>query len=161
MDEYKKVRNFVLNCQKKSQKVVLTHGVFDLLHIGHLKTLNESKKFGDILIVGIDSDTLVKSIKGPTRPIIKDSERLEVAKNVRVVDMAFIMKPSTKEILNVHDFFLKLYRYLDIDVVTSGSPSEYSVNQKDICKDLGIEYHLAGKTVVETTSSIIQKIRDN
>jgi len=159
MQEYEKVKNFVLDCHLKSQRVVFTHGVFDLFHKGHLRTIDESKNNGDILIVGIDSDNLVKRLKGLSRPIIKDLDRLEIVKSIKTVDFAFILNPSKKEFGNLYNYFLDLYKYLKIDVVTSGNPSEYSINQQDICKYLGIKYRLAGKEVVETTTDIIERIK--
>jgi len=161
MHEYNKVKDFVLDCHKKHKKVVFTHGVFDLFHKGHLETLNESKTFGNILIVGVDSDRLVKNLKGLSRPIINDIDKLEVVENIKVVDISFILKPSGKEIGNLHEYFKSLYKYLQVDIVTSGNPSEYCIDQQSICDELGIEYRLAGEKVVETTTDIIERIKAN
>jgi len=161
MHEYNKVKDFVLDCHKKHKKVVFTHGVFDLFHKGHLETLNESKEFGDIVIVGVDSDELVKELKGSSRPIIVDIDRLEVVKNIKVVDFAFVLQPSNKEIENLHSYFKDLYKYLHVDIVTSGNPSEYCIDQQSICDELRIEYRLAGEEVVETTTDIIERIKAN
>ncbi len=79
-------------------------------------------------------------------------------KNIKSVDFAFILEPSEKELDDLHNYFLHLYKYLQIDVVTSGNPSEYCIDQQDICKKLDIQYRLAGQEVVETTTDIIKRI---
>ena len=59
-------------------KVVFTNGVFDLLHPGHIRYLQDARALGDVLIVGINSDRSVRAIKGPERPITPENERAEV-----------------------------------------------------------------------------------
>lgn len=71
-------------------KTVLTSGSFDLLHIGHERYLEEARKHGDILIVGVDSDDRIKKRKGPTRPIIPEEERVEMLTHLRHVDIVTI-----------------------------------------------------------------------
>ena len=68
--------------KKKKRKIVLCHGVFDLLHIGHIRHLNEAKKMGDILIVSVTSDSFVN--KGPNRPMFKDYLRLEAIASLTI-----------------------------------------------------------------------------
>ena len=54
--------------KNNSKKIVFTNGVFDLLHVGHIRYLNEAKNLGNILVVGLNSDSSVEKIKGPSRP---------------------------------------------------------------------------------------------
>lgn len=70
----------------KGSKVVFTNGVFDLLHVGHVRYLEQARTFGDVLIVAINSDRSVRELKGPGRPIINESERAEVLAALRTVD---------------------------------------------------------------------------
>jgi D-beta-D-heptose 7-phosphate kinase/D-beta-D-heptose 1-phosphate adenosyltransferase len=72
------------------QKIVLTQGVYDLLHIGHVRYLEAAKAEGDILVVAVDSDALTKKRKGPNRPIVPEQERLEMLAGVRCVDIITI-----------------------------------------------------------------------
>ena len=58
-----------------NKKIIFTNGCFDILHLGHLKLLNEAKKLGDILIVGLNSDNSIKNLKGKNRPIINQKTR--------------------------------------------------------------------------------------
>ncbi|MDO8734401.1 MAG: D-glycero-beta-D-manno-heptose 1-phosphate adenylyltransferase [Elusimicrobiota bacterium] len=82
----------VQKLKKSGKKIVFTNGCFDILHIGHIRLLEKAKSFGDILIVGLNSDSSVKKIKGEHRPIISENERAEVLAAVSSVD--FIVKFS-------------------------------------------------------------------
>ena len=73
-----------------NKKVIFTNGCFDLLHVGHLRTFNEAKKLGDLLIVGINSDHSVKTLKGKTRPLISERDRAELISALKPVDYVII-----------------------------------------------------------------------
>ena len=66
--------------------VVFTNGCFDLLHRGHIYLLREAKALGDLLVVAINSDQSVKAIKGPTRPILAETDRLELIASMEMVN---------------------------------------------------------------------------
>ena len=74
--------------KKEGKKIVLCHGVFDLLHIGHIKHFEEAKSFGDVLIVTITPDEFVK--KGPNRPAFTTSLRLEALASLESVDYVIV-----------------------------------------------------------------------
>jgi rfaE bifunctional protein nucleotidyltransferase chain/domain len=76
----------------KEQKfrVVLTQGVFDLIHEGHAKYLEMAKSYGDVLIVGVDSDELTRIRKGKNRPVVPQEERIEMLVHLRHVDMVVL-----------------------------------------------------------------------
>lgn len=80
----------VSRLKKKSMRIVLTQGVWDLIHEGHAKYLEAAKSFGDILIVGLDSDELTRARKGPQRPIVPERERVEMLTHLRHVDIVTI-----------------------------------------------------------------------
>lgn len=71
-------------------RVVLTQGVYDLFHVGHKRYLENAKSFGDILVIGVDSDELTKIIKGPNRPFDTLGDRLEILASLRVVDLVTV-----------------------------------------------------------------------
>jgi D-beta-D-heptose 7-phosphate kinase/D-beta-D-heptose 1-phosphate adenosyltransferase len=71
-------------------RVVFTNGVFDLLHVGHVRYLEQARAFGDVLIVGLNSDRTVRELKGPGRPIVNSAERAEVLSALRSVDYIVI-----------------------------------------------------------------------
>lgn len=79
----------------KSNTIVFTNGCFDLLHLGHLHTLQEAKKLGDKLIVGVNSSSSIQKIKGPTRPIQSEKERSGMLSALQIVDAVIIFEEET------------------------------------------------------------------
>lgn len=88
-------KKLVEELKLQGKTVVFTNGCFDILHVGHLRYLNEAKKQGDILIVGINSDFSVKQLKGPTRPINNELERAEMLSGLKAVDFTVIFDELT------------------------------------------------------------------
>ncbi len=80
---------------KRHQKIVFTNGCFDLLHIGHVRYLQQARALGDLLIVGINSDASVKRLKGPTRPIQNESDRAEILAALGCVDYTVLFSEDT------------------------------------------------------------------
>src|SRR5437763_7285128 len=80
----------VANLRGLGQRIVLTSGSFDLIHLGHVKYLARAKELGDVLVVGVDSDAKIKSRKSPDRPMVPESERLELLAHQRPVDYIFL-----------------------------------------------------------------------
>jgi D-beta-D-heptose 7-phosphate kinase/D-beta-D-heptose 1-phosphate adenosyltransferase len=75
-------------------RVVLTQGVYDLIHEGHAAYLEKARSYGDILIVAVDSDELTKIRKGPKRPIVPQKERVNMLLHLRHVDLVTIKEAS-------------------------------------------------------------------
>ncbi len=98
--------------QKKAEgkRIVFTNGCFDIIHIGHVRYLKEAKKLGDILIVGINSDSSVRRLK-KGRPIVTAEQRAEVLSNLSVVDYVTVFDGDTP---------YELIRYLMPDVLVKG-----------------------------------------
>jgi phosphoheptose isomerase len=80
------------------ESVVWTNGCFDLVHVGHIRSLTEAKKLGDVLVVGLNSDSSVRDLKGPSRPIIPELERAELLAALSCVDAVIIFDESTPEV---------------------------------------------------------------
>lgn len=72
------------------KKLVFTNGVFDLLHVGHVRYLTQARSLGDVLLVAINSDRTVRQLKGETRPVFAEAERAEILAALRVVDYVTI-----------------------------------------------------------------------
>lgn len=80
---------------KQKKKIVFTNGCFYLLHVGHVRYLQEAKKQGDILIVGINTDASVKRLKGPQRPLQTEQDRAEILSALECVDYVALFEEDT------------------------------------------------------------------
>ncbi|MBE7707814.1 MAG: D-glycero-beta-D-manno-heptose 1-phosphate adenylyltransferase [Cyanobacteria bacterium SIG27] len=85
----------VEDLKKQNKKVVFTNGCFDILHIGHVRYLKESAKCGDILVIGLNSDSSVKRLKGETRPINNEFDRAELLSELGFVDYVVIFEQDS------------------------------------------------------------------
>ncbi len=85
----------VKTLREKGLKIVFTNGCFDILHAGHADYLERAKSFGDFLIVGMNSDSSIKKIKGEKRPIVSEEMRAKLLSSLRVVDLVFIFDQET------------------------------------------------------------------
>jgi rfaE bifunctional protein nucleotidyltransferase chain/domain len=97
--------------KREGKKVVFTNGCFDILHAGHTRYLREARKLGDALILALNSDSSVRSIKGPMRPIVPEAERAEVVAALDSVDYVTVFDELTP---------LELIEYLRPDVIVKG-----------------------------------------
>ncbi len=121
--DIEKLQRIVEDLKKKNKKIVWTNGCFDLLHIGHTRYLKEAKKLGDVLIVGINSDSSVRQLKGPTRPLQTESERAEILSSLDFVDYSIIFPELTVE---------KYLKELQPDFYVKGEDySLESINQEE------------------------------
>lgn len=102
----------------KSKKVAFTNGCFDVLHAGHLVSLNEAAQHGDFLVVAINSDRSIQEIKGPGRPINKEADRALLLASMAVVDAVVIFDEPTP---------LITIKTLLPDVLVKGG--DYSIDQ--------------------------------
>lgn len=81
-----------LSLFRQNRKIVFTNGCFDLLHVGHIRYLKEARHLGDVLVVGINSDSSVRKIKGPSRPIQNEADRAEILAALSCVDFVIIFE---------------------------------------------------------------------
>jgi rfaE bifunctional protein nucleotidyltransferase chain/domain len=80
------IKDLISDLKKKRKKIVFTNGCFDLLHVGHVRYLQEARTLGDCLIVGLNSDQSLRQIKDPARPLISEEQRAEVLAALTCVD---------------------------------------------------------------------------
>jgi rfaE bifunctional protein nucleotidyltransferase chain/domain len=99
-----------------SKKIVFTNGVFDILHAGHIHTLKQAASFGDILIVGVNSDSSVKRLKGESRPIQCIEDRTEILASLEMIDAVVVFEEDTP---------LNLIKKIIPDVLVKGG--DYSI----------------------------------
>ncbi len=95
------LREMIEDLRAKGKRIIFTNGCFDLLHIGHIRYLEEAKTLGDILVVGVNSDRSIRSLKGPKRPILPEEERAEVLSGLGCVDYITIFdEPDPLELIS-------------------------------------------------------------
>jgi len=82
---------------RSGRKVVLTNGVFDILHVGHVRYLQEARAQGDMLVVAMNTDASVKKIKGQTRPLQNENDRAEILAALGCVDYVTMFSEKTAE----------------------------------------------------------------
>ncbi len=104
--------NIVKNLKKENKKTVFTNGCFDILHVGHVRYLKASKKCGDVLIVGVNSDSSVRNLKGPTRPINNENDRAEIVSELGFVDYVILFSENSPA---------KLLEEIKPDIYTKGA----------------------------------------
>jgi len=89
------LKETIESLRKAGKKIVFTNGVFDILHVGHLSLLEKAKTFGDVLVVGVNSDLSVKAIKGESRPINNQNDRTCLLAGFEVVDYITVFEEQT------------------------------------------------------------------
>ncbi len=81
--------------RSKGEKIVTTNGVFDVLHVGHVRYLEQARVLGDVLVVGINTDACTRRLKGATRPFVPEAERAEMLSALRCVDYVTLFDDPT------------------------------------------------------------------
>ena len=150
LEEIKKV---ISELKKENKKIVFTNGCFDILHVGHTKLLNEAKSFGDILILGLNTDDSIKKIKGPNRPINNQEDRAEVLSNIESVDYITFFDEEKP---------INLIKELIPNIIVKGSDyKEEEVVGADIVKKHGGEVKLVKLLEGKSTTDIINKTKNS
>ena len=137
--------------KKQGKRIVLTNGGFNLLHVGHIRSLVDAKKHGDILVVAVNSDTSLKKLKGNDYPIIPEEERVEVLAALECIDFLTIFPEST-----VDNLLLNLKPH----VHAKGTDySKETILERETVRSYGGETAIVGDPKDHSSSTIIDKIR--
>ena len=145
-DLLKKLRN-------EHKTIVTTNGCFDILHVGHVRYLQKAKSFGDILIVALNSDKSVKSIKGESRPINNENDRAEVLSALRSVDYVVLFDEDSP---------INLLLKIKPNVHTKGA--DYTIETLPEAKGImasGGRIEFISFVEGKSTTSIINKMKNN
>lgn len=141
------IEPIVKQLREQKKKIVLTQGSFDLVHIGHARYCAKAREYGDVLIVGVDSDEKVRQRKGPNRPIVPEDERMEMLMHLRSVDYV-VLKEAGEAKFNL----IKLIKP-DVLIATAQTYDERTIKTLE---------KICGKVVVldpMATTSTTAKIR--
>jgi cytidyltransferase-like protein len=152
-----KIKSQVKSWKSQNKKIVLATGVFDLLHIEHLRFLKKARASGDRLIVGVESDRRAELIKGFARPINNQRIRQEQIAALKFVDLAFILPKKFSAQSDWEGFMAALRPH----VYAISSHDLYQKNKRSICKKLGIDLKVVHKyNPLHSTSLLAAKLLD-
>lgn len=135
--------------KRRGDRVVFTNGCFDLLHVGHVRLLEASRRLGDCLIVGLNTDRSVSALKGPSRPVVSETARAEVLGALRAVDYVTLFDEPTP---------LELIRAVVPDVLVKGGDyTPDTVVGRDVVEAHGGRVEIIPLVGGFSTTSIIGK----
>jgi rfaE bifunctional protein nucleotidyltransferase chain/domain len=142
----------LVNRQRESGRtIVFTNGVFDLLHVGHLRYLQHASELGDVLIVGVNSDRSVRAIKGPSRPITAEAERAEILEALACVDGVVVFDEDTP---------LDLIEALQPDILVKGADwAEDAIVGREIVQARGGRVVRVAMEPGHSTTRMVDRIR--
>ena len=133
-----------------NDKVVFTKGCFDIIHEGHVKLLKEAKSLGGLLIVGINSDSSVKKLKGDDRPINSEESRINVLSSISYVDIIIVFDQETPE---------ELIKKIKPDILVKGGDYIASnVVGYDFVKSYGGKVEIIDLLKGKSTTNLIQEL---
>ena len=142
---------FAADAHAAGYRVVFTNGVFDLLHPGHVRYLQQARSLGDLLIVGLNSDRSVRANKGPDRPIAQEAERAEVLAALACVDAVTVFDEETP-----HDVIADLQP----DILVKGADwAANAIVGRDIVEARGGRVVRVPVEQGHSTTSIVERIR--
>jgi rfaE bifunctional protein nucleotidyltransferase chain/domain len=137
--------------RQAGRTVALANGLFDLLHVGHLRYLESAAAEADHLVVAVNADASARALKGPDRPIVPEAERAELIAGLRAVDLVTIFDEPTVE---------PLLRALRPDVHCKGTDyTTETVPERDVARALGIRVAITGDPKEHATRDLIAQIR--
>ncbi len=136
--------------KKEGKKIVFTNGCFDILHTGHTRYLREAKKAGDILILALNSDESVRSLKGEKRPLMSENERADVVASLESVDFVTIFHELTP---------LELIEFIKPDVLVKGGDwTEENIVGRESVKKWGGKVVIIPEIKGSSTTNVIEKV---
>lgn len=134
--------------KQENKKIVFTNGCFDILHLGHIKYLEQAKKMGDVLIIGVNSDSSVKMLKGENRPINSEFDRAYLLNSLKCVDYTIVFKEETP---------YELIKLIQPDILVKGG--DYKIENivgNDIAKSTVVIDYIEGKSTTNIINTIKQ-----
>ncbi|MGA7918848.1 MAG: adenylyltransferase/cytidyltransferase family protein [Candidatus Acidiferrales bacterium] len=145
------LREILAEHRRARRKIVFANGVFDLLHVGHVRYLEAARAEGDLLVVGINSDSSTRKLKGECRPILTERARATLVAALRAVDYVVIFdEPDVNSLL----------KELEPDVHAKGSDyTPDTVPERELAALLGIRIAIVGDPKQHSTRDLLARLR--
>jgi rfaE bifunctional protein nucleotidyltransferase chain/domain len=146
-----RLRELLAEHKRAGAKIVFANGCFDTLHVGHVRYLEGARREGDILVVGVNSDSSVCNLKGPGRPILPESARADLVAALRAVDYVVLFsEPNVEALLD----------FLRPDVHAKGTDySAETVPERATAARLGIRVAIVGDPKDHSTRDFLDSVR--
>ena len=149
--ERKTLKDKLEELRIKGKKIAFTNGCFDILHVGHVRYLREAKKTADVLVLALNSDSSVRSLKGEERPLVPEKERAEIIAALEFIDFVTIFNELTT---------LELINYLKPDILIKGGDwAEEDVVGREEIKKWGGRVTIIPEVEGKSTTNIVEKIK--
>ena len=143
---FDEIKTLASKLHNQGKKIVFTNGCFDILHVGHVKYLEVAKSYGDVLILGLNADSSVRKLKGPTRPINTQDDRAYILASLESVDYVVIFEEETP---------YELIKLIKPHVLVKGGDYEgKEVVGQDIADELKLVQFVDGKSTTNTIKRI-------
>jgi len=137
--------------KRRGQRLVLANGCFDTLHVGHIRYLEGARREGDVLVVGVNADSIVCNLKGPGRPILDEQARALLVAALRSVDYVVLFAEPTVE---------ALLEELRPDVHAKGTDyTAETVPERAVAAQLGIRVAIVGDPKDHSTRQLLESVR--
>jgi rfaE bifunctional protein nucleotidyltransferase chain/domain len=134
----------------RGKTIALANGLFDLLHVGHLRYLEAAREQADLLVVAVNSDASARALKGPGRPLVPDRERAELVAAFECVDFVVVFDSLTVE---------PILRALRPEVHCKGTDyTPETVPERDVARELGIRIAIVGDPKDHATRDLVRRI---
>ena len=144
------LREGLRRARERGARIVLTNGIFDLLHVGHLRYLRQAHQLGDVLVVGINADSAVHK---PGRPIVPDTERAELLAALEPVDFVVIFAEDTAD---------QLLREVRPHVYVKGADySEATLPESATAREVGARLEFVPFVMDRSTTQLLLKLRES
>ena len=150
--DHEELKKIIIKHKSQGERVVFTNGCFNILHVGHIRSFQNAKDLGDILVVAVNDDTSVRLLKGDNYPVIPDDERMEILSAITYIDYLTFFSGHT-----VDDLLLALQP----DIHAKGT--DYSVNtvpERETVLSYGGKIAIVGDPKSHSSTEIMKKILD-
>ncbi|NOZ80514.1 MAG: adenylyltransferase/cytidyltransferase family protein [DPANN group archaeon] len=137
--------------RQKGKRIVTCNGAFDILHLGHVRFLQEAKAQGDVLVVGLNADDSIRRYKAEDRPINSQDARAEVLDALRPVDYVVVFEEETP---------LAFLRAVKPEVHCNGEEYGKDCVEAPVLKELGASLHLIGRIGDYSTTDMLRRLRE-
>ena len=146
---FDEIKTLSSKLHSQGKKIVFTNGCFDILHVGHVKYLEVAKSYGDVLILGLNADSSVRKLKGPTRPINTQDDRAYILASLESVDYVVIFEEETP---------YELIKLIKPHVLVKGGDYE---GKEVVGQDIADELKLVQFENRKSTTNTIKRIQEN